>query len=126
VLQFPECFCLDLTDTFARDAKLLADLLKCVIGVHADAETHAEHTFFARRKRRQNTRHGFFEVGLNRGINRDDRILIFDEITKMAVFLITNRGFKADRFLGDFHHLANFFERHRQAFGHFFRSRLAA
>ena len=43
----------------------------------------------------------------------------------MAVFFVANRGFKTDRFLCDFHHLAHFFKRHGQAFGHFFGCRLA-
>jgi hypothetical protein len=30
----------------------------------------------------------------------------------VAVFLVADGGFEADRFLGDLHHLADLFERH--------------
>ena len=39
---------LDLTNAFARHGELLADLFQRVIGVHADAEAHAQHTFLTR------------------------------------------------------------------------------
>jgi hypothetical protein len=50
VLEFAQGFGFDLTDTFARDRELLADLFERVIGVHADAEAHAQDAFFAWRK----------------------------------------------------------------------------
>src|SRR6267142_7099003 len=48
MLQLAQRLRLDLTDTFARHAELLADFFQRVIRVHADAEAHAEHAFFAR------------------------------------------------------------------------------
>src|SRR3546814_7932863 len=53
-------------------------------------------------------------------------MFVLDEIAEVAVFLVADRGFEADRLLGDLHHLADLFERHRQALGHFLRGRLAA
>src|SRR4051794_18564997 len=35
----------------------------------------------------------------------------------MAVFLVADRGFEADRLLGDLEDLADLFERHREALG---------
>src|SRR6516164_1686864 len=43
MLQFPQCLRLDLADALAGDRELLADLLQRVVGVHADAEAHAQH-----------------------------------------------------------------------------------
>ena len=37
----------DLADPFAGDAELLPNFLQRVVGVHADAETHPQHAFFA-------------------------------------------------------------------------------
>ena len=116
----------DLADAFAGDAELLADFLERMIGVHADAETHAQHTFFARGERGEDARYRFLQIGLNCRIDGDDGVFVFDEIAEMRILLVTDRRFEADRFLGDFHHLADFFERHRQALGHFFGRRLAA
>ncbi len=48
VLELPKRFRLDLADTFAGYAELLADFLKRVVGVHADAEAHSKHALFAR------------------------------------------------------------------------------
>ena len=44
----------------------------------------------------------------------------------MAVLLVADRGLEADRLLGNLQHLANLVDRHRQLFGEFLRSRLAA
>src|SRR3546814_15051559 len=89
-----------------------------VVGVQPDAETHAQHAFLARGERREDAGDRFLEVRLHRGVDRDDRILVLDEIAEVAVFLVADRGFEADRLLGDLHHLADLFERHRQALGH--------
>ena len=47
MLQLPERLRFDLADTFAGDRELLADFFERVVGVHADAEAHAQHAFFA-------------------------------------------------------------------------------
>src|SRR5499427_727326 len=41
---------LDLADALARDVELLADLFQRVVGVHVDAEAHAQNLRFARRE----------------------------------------------------------------------------
>src|SRR5258708_24813862 len=56
VLQLAQGLGLDLADAFAGDAELLADLFEGVVGVHADAEAHAQHAFFTGRQRRQHAR----------------------------------------------------------------------
>jgi len=48
MLELPQSLRLDLPDALARDAELLPDLFQRVIGVHADAEAHAEHALLAR------------------------------------------------------------------------------
>ena len=50
MLQLPQRLGLDLADALAGDRELLADLFERVVGVHADAEAHAQHAFFARRQ----------------------------------------------------------------------------
>ena len=51
MLQLAERLGLDLADALAGDRELLADLLEGVVGVHADAEAHAQHPLLARRER---------------------------------------------------------------------------
>ncbi len=48
MLQLAQCLGFDLANTFARHAELLADFFQRVVGVHADAEAHAQHAFLAR------------------------------------------------------------------------------
>ena len=107
MLQLPQRLRFDLPDTFAGHRELLADFFQRVIGVHPDAEAHPQHAFFARGEGRQHAGDGFLEVRLNRGIHRDDRVLVLDEIAKMAVLLVADRRFEGDRLLGDLHHLAH-------------------
>ena len=59
VLELAQGLGFDLADAFAGDAELLADFLKRVVGVHADAEAHAQDALFARGERGQNARGGF-------------------------------------------------------------------
>src|SRR5437879_10294244 len=54
MLQLAQRLGLDLTNTLARHRELLADFFQGVVGVHADAEAHAQHAFLARRQRGQN------------------------------------------------------------------------
>jgi len=97
-----------------------------MVGVHADAKAHAQHAFFARRQRCQNPRRGFFQVFLNCAVQGQDGVLVFDEVAELAVFLVADGGFEGNRLLGDFHHLADLFQRHLQLFGQLFRRRFAA
>jgi hypothetical protein len=48
MLQLPQRLRLDLADAFAGNRELLADFFQRVVGVHADAEAHAQHAFLAR------------------------------------------------------------------------------
>jgi hypothetical protein len=61
-----------------------------MIGVHADAEAHAQHAFLARRERGEHARRGLAEVRLDRRVDGQDRVLVLDEIAEMAVFLVAD------------------------------------
>jgi hypothetical protein len=56
-----------------------------VIGVHADTKTHAQNAFFTRGQRRQHAGRGFAQVGLDRGIDRQERVFVFDEIAELML-----------------------------------------
>src|SRR5579864_1336823 len=100
MLELTQSLRLDLPDTLTGDAELLSDFFQRVISVHADAEAHAQHALLARSERREDASDGFLKIGLDRGVDGDHRILVLDEVTKVAVLLVANRRFKADRFLG--------------------------
>ena len=48
MLQLPQRLRFNLPDAFAGYAELLAHFFQRVVGVHADAKAHPQHTFFAR------------------------------------------------------------------------------
>src|SRR5438105_14094647 len=70
---------LDLADALAGDRELLADLFLRVVGVHADAEAHAEHAFLARRQARQHARGALSPIGLARRAPLQERVLALYE-----------------------------------------------
>ena len=102
MLELAQRLGLDLPDALARHRELLADFLKRVVGVHADAEAHAQNAFLARRQRRQHPGGCFPEVRLDRRVDRLDRIHIRDEIAKEPISLETPIGDEEDSHLGDF------------------------
>src|SRR6266702_8897983 len=64
---------LDLPDALARDVELLADLFQRVVGVHFDAETHAQYFRLARGERIQYVLGDFAEARIHRGVVRRER-----------------------------------------------------
>ena len=74
-----------------------------MVGVHADAEAHAQHALLARGQAGEHASGGFSQIALDRGVQRLNGVLVLDEIAEMAVFLVADRGFQADwllRFYG--------------------------
>src|SRR3546814_8871208 len=67
------------------------DFLERVIGVHADPEAHPEHAFLARGEAGEHPRHGFLEIGLDRGVDRAHRVHVLDEIAQMRNLLVADR-----------------------------------
>ncbi len=57
---------------------------KRVVGVHADAEAHAQDALLARGQRGQHPGRRLAQIGLDRGVQRQDRVLVLDEIAEMA------------------------------------------
>src|SRR6267378_6213474 len=97
-----------------------------MIAIRPDAEAHAQDALLARRQACEHLGGGLTQIGLDRGIEWSDRVLVLDEIAQAAVLLLANRQVKAERLLGDTQHLAHPFERHRQLLGKLFGGRLAA
>src|SRR5438105_4795138 len=106
VLELAQRLGLDLADALARDGELLADLFQSMVGIHADAEAHAQHALLAWGQRRQNARGGLPQIRLNGRIDREERILVLDEIAKMAILLIPDGRLQRQRLLGDLEDLA--------------------
>ena len=99
VLQLPQRLGLDLADALAGDRELLADLFQRVVGVHADAEAHAQHAFFARGQRGEHARGGLAQVRLDGGVDRQDRVLVLDEVAEVRILLVADRRFERERLL---------------------------
>src|SRR5437588_11476331 len=106
MLQLPERLGLDLPDALARDRELLADLFERVVGVHADAEAHAQHALLARRQRGEHARRGLAQVALDRCVDRQDRFLVLYVVAEVWILLVADERFEHVRLLGGLPNLA--------------------
>src|SRR5574341_817827 len=103
--QFAQRLGFDLTNTFARHLKVLTDLFECVIRGFPNPEPFSKHFFFSRRQGFQRAVDLALQVIANRRFQGRDRLLVFDEITQMTVFLFSDRGFERDRLPRDLQNL---------------------
>src|SRR5919197_2471735 len=126
VLQLPERLGLDLANALTRYRELLADLLERVIGVHADAEAHAQNALFPGGERCERAGGSLAQVRLDGGVDRQQRVLVLDEIAEMGVLLVADRRLQRQRLPGDLEHLAHLLERHAELLGKLLGRRLAA
>ena len=108
MFQLAERLGLDLANAFARHRELLADFFQRMIGVHADPEAHAQHAFLARRQGGQHPGCRLAKIRLDRGVDRQNRILVLDEIAKMGILLVADRGFSETGSLAIFKTLRTF------------------
>src|SRR6218665_2875426 len=116
----------DLPDPLAGYIELLTDFLEGVVGVHVDAEAHAQYLGFTGSEAGQYFAGRFLEAFYRGDIDGRLHGGVFDEVTQMGVFVVADRGFHGDRLFGDLQYLADFVLRHFHALAQFFRSRLAA
>src|SRR5579871_2780585 len=126
VLELAQRLGFDLADALAGHRELLADLFEGVVGVHADAEAHAQHALLARGQRGEHPRRGLAQVGGDRRLVGQDGVLVLDEIAEMRILLVADRGLERQRLLGDLQDLAHLLERHAELFGELLGGRLAA
>src|SRR6266545_1643064 len=91
MLQLAQRLRLDLPDALARHRELLADFFQRVVGVHADAEAHAKNALLAWCERGEHPRRGLAQVRLDRGVDRQDRVFVLDEIAEMRILLVADR-----------------------------------
>src|SRR5437899_7771592 len=126
VLELAQRLGLDLADALARHRELLADLFQRVVGIHADAEAHAQHALFAWRQGRQYAGGGLAQIGLNRGVDRQDRVLVLDEIAEVGIFLVADRGFQRQGLPHDLQNPVHPLERHAELLGKLLGRGLAA
>src|SRR5215208_5757965 len=83
MLQLAQRLGLDLPDAFARHRELLADFLQRVVGVHPDSKAHAQHALLARGERGEHARRRLAQVRLDGGVDRQDGVLVLDEIAEV-------------------------------------------
>src|ERR1019366_8247084 len=69
---------------------------------------------------------GLAQVRLDRGVDRQHRVLILDEVAEVGILLVADRRFERERLLGDLESLAHLLERHAELFGKLLQRGLAA
>ena len=119
--QLAQRFGLDLPDALTGHLKVLPDFLKGVVGGLANPEPLPQDFFFPRGQRFQRTVDLALQIVPNRGFQRRDRLLIFDEITQMTVFFFTDRRLQRNRLTRDLENLPDLIERQVHPFGNFLR-----
>src|SRR5262245_45851119 len=117
---------LDLPDALARDGEALADFLERVLRAFADAKAHLDDALLARRERLEDVVRLLLEVEVDHRIGRRHDVRVWDEIPKMRIFLLPDRGLERDRLLRDLEDLADLRDRDVHALRDLFRGRLAA
>src|SRR5262249_1224870 len=73
----------DLPDPFAGDGEALADLFERVLAAVADAETHLDDFFLARRQRLEDRFGLLLQIQVDDGFGRRHDLPVFDEVPKM-------------------------------------------
>src|SRR5262245_43431606 len=101
MLELAQRLRLDLSDTLTRARELLTTLFQRVVGSQDGTETQAQYARFTRHEGRQNARRALSQIALDGGLERNHRIAVWDEVAEMAVLLVADRRFEADRFLSD-------------------------
>ena len=100
---------LDLADALAGDVELLADLFQRVVGVHVDAEAHAQDLGFAGGEPGKHVLGGLFQAFPGGGLHRGEYPGVFDEIAQLTgIITATNRAFQRDRLFSRTQHTVHF------------------
>ena len=97
-----------------------------MVGVHFDTEAHAQHLGLAGGQAGEHGAGSFAQTFSGSGVNGRQGLDVFNEVAQVAVFVITDRGFHGDRFLGDLQYLADLVLGHFHALAQLFRRGLAA
>src|SRR4051812_50037470 len=90
VPQLPQGLGLYLPDALARHVELLADFFQRVVGVHLDAEAHAQHLRLARREGIQHVLGGFAKRRVERAVGRRETGLVLDEVAEMRIVVVAD------------------------------------
>src|SRR5262245_30865321 len=108
VTQLPKRLCFDLADTFAGHGKVLSDFFECMFRSILKTKAHLDHAFLARHQCIEHLFRHFLQVDIDHRIGGRDHATVLDEISKVRIFLFTDRSLQRDRLLCDFHDLPDF------------------
>src|SRR5579863_5337469 len=106
--QLAQGLCLDLANALASDVELLAYLFESATATIIKAEAQLQDFALALGQAVQHILHLLFEQLMAGGFRRCQSGVVFDEITKMTIFFLTDWRLQANRFLAnlnDFTHL---------------------
>ena len=96
-----------LSNPFPGYVELLAHFLQRVVGIHVDTETHTQHLGFAAGQPRQYFTGCFLQALAGCGIHRGMNGVVLDEVAQVGIFIVADRRFHGNRFLGDLQDLAD-------------------
>src|SRR5262244_3829365 len=123
--KFAQRFRLNLADALAGDVEVLPHLFERMFAIDTDAKAFAQDFLFARREGLQDLQRLLLQIELHRRLKGRNHLFILDEVTQMAVLVLTDGGFEGDRFFRNFEHLTHLFHWHFHALSDFLRRGLA-
>src|SRR5579863_9293086 len=118
--QLPQRFGFDLADAFAGDREALPDFFQSVLAAVFQAEAHLDDFLFARSQRAQDLSRLVLEVHVDHRLGWRHHGAVFDEVSKVRIFLFTDRRFERDRLLRDLENFPHFRDRNIHALGDLF------
>src|SRR5580704_8966491 len=114
MFEFAQRLGFDLPNAFARNRELFADLLQGVVAVHAEAKAHAYDPLLAWRQCSQHACHSVAQIRLDRGVDGQDNVLVFNQVAELGVPFFADRSFEREWLLSDLQGLAYLFKRHME------------
>src|SRR5262245_58451478 len=124
--ELAQCLGFDLADPLAGYRKARADLFERMVGALADSEAKPQHLLLTGRQRGEHLPGLTVQAARDRGLVGGDGRLVLDEITEMAVLVVTERRFEGDRLARHLHHPANLVRGQLHATADLLRTGLAA
>jgi len=122
VLELSQRFSLDLSNSLARYRKLLAHFFQAC-GRCSWRDRSACARFVPRvASVTPGPRRSLAQIRLNHGVDRQDRVLVFDQIAEVGILFLANRRLERKWLLDDLQNFAHPFDRQAELFRKFFRS----
>src|SRR4030042_2547523 len=99
--EFPQRFGLNLSDSFPRNLEILPHLLESSVVLLSNSKSHPQDLLLSGRKSRKNLPGLLRQIGIDHRIYGRGNGLVLDEISEMAVLILSDGGLQGDGLLAN-------------------------